>query len=164
MSFAPVEIPSTIPTAPIEQEPDVELTPLQLEQRERERVLTEQAQEQAQGGHFLEEIQGARTDATPVDPLLADIEKILEMDLGTLVAKDASEPLFSPEAEASFVAEGKRVAQAIATMGHRLKYTEVLSLVQNWLKLIPKVNKWFLYQDAKIKTDVILQRLNPNPS
>lgn len=164
MSFAPVEIPRTIPAASIEQEPNAELTPLQLEQRERERVLAEQVQEQTQGDRFLEEIQGAQADATLVDPLLIDIEKILEMDLASLVAKEATERLFSPEGEAAFIAEGKRVAQLLATTGHRLKQTEVLSLVQHWLKRIPRVNKWFLYQDAKIKTDIILQRLSPNPS
>lgn len=165
MSFAPLEVPNTVPAASVEQEPGVELTPLQLEQQERERVLAEQRQEQGQGEHFLEDIQGAQADAAPVDPLLVDIEKILEMDLGRLVAGgDASQRVFSPEGEAHFIAEGKRIAQLLATTGHRLKQTEVLSLVQNWLKPIPKVNKWFLYQDAKIKTDAILQRCAPNPS
>jgi hypothetical protein len=33
---------------------------------------------------------------------------------------------------------------------------KILALIRDWLKLIPGVNRFFLEQEAKIKTDKIL--------
>ena len=41
--------------------------------------------------------------------------------------------------------------------GFRVKVKRVLELIYEWLKTIPGVNKFFLEQEAKIKTDEIME-------
>jgi len=39
----------------------------------------------------------------------------------------------------------------------RLNSAAIMELVYEWLRMIPKVNKFFLEQEAKIKTDKLLK-------
>ena len=39
----------------------------------------------------------------------------------------------------------------------RLDSAAVMELVYEWLRMIPKINKYFLEQEAKIKTDKIVK-------
>lgn len=83
------------------------------------------------------------------DPTVAGVEKILEDDLADTYAK------MPPALQAKFRKEGERVTGKIVAMvrGAKFKAREVLTLITGWLKLIPGVNKFFLIQEAKIKTD-----------
>lgn len=80
------------------------------------------------------------------------VERILEESLGETYAS------LPPAVQAKFRAEGERVAGRIAVMlrGARVRAREVLELITGWLKIIPGVNRFFLIQEAKIKTDRIL--------
>lgn len=64
----------------------------------------------------------------------------------------------SPDARQRFKQEGERVATRIREMMDRskVKVKEVLTLILGWLRIIPKPNKWFLEQEAKIKTDRVM--------
>lgn len=57
-----------------------------------------------------------------------------------------------------FKQKGEQTATTIAVMLKSVKYKiyEVLDLIRNWLFIIPGINKFFLEQEAKIKTDKIL--------
>ena len=98
--------------------------------------------------------------ATQVEPLpvakeeeLVRIERILEDGL--------RDPYLAmtPGQRARFKAEGEQVASRIRTLVAGAKETAaaVFALIREWLGLIPGVNRLFLEQEAKIKTDKVLE-------
>lgn len=87
------------------------------------------------------------------DPVAVGIEGVLEEGLAdTYMKMDAG-------ARARFKAQGEKVAEEVAMMVRTFKVNagRVLDLILGWLKLIPGVNRFFLEQEAKIKTDKILR-------
>lgn len=87
------------------------------------------------------------------DPTFIKVEKILEEDLGDLYAS------LPPDAQVIFKQRGQQVAQEIFKMVQSLKLqlARVVRLIRSWLLTIPKVNRFFLEQEAKIKTDKIAE-------
>lgn len=86
------------------------------------------------------------------DPGLVAVEDILAEDLtDVFLALPADKKLL-------FKQKGEEVAKKIIQMAEsgRVKIQKILDLVREWLKLIPGVNKFFLEQEAKIKSDSIL--------
>jgi hypothetical protein len=81
-----------------------------------------------------------------VEGLLAD-EKIIQI-YGTLPEN------FKPV----FRSKGEELAREIrdAIRGHKLKPYKVLDGIRKWLGMIPKVEKFFLLQEAKIDLDKVL--------
>lgn len=154
---APVEAPVSA---------DASVSSVEADQR-----AMEQAAEQ-QGDTFLERAEEtaptsvvAATAAAPGDlPVAAAtapekdevfkaVEKILEDGLG-----DYYQQLPEP-AKVRFQQKGEQVAGEIAVMVRQLKVKvkQVILLIRDWLLTIPGVNKFFLEQEAKIKTDRILE-------
>lgn len=95
-------------------------------------------------------------NATPVPVEVeraAEIERILESDL--------SDVYFNlPENKREeFRVRGEQTAQEINTMLSSAKASahKIIKLIKSWLLLIPGVNKFFLEQEAKLKTDQILK-------
>lgn len=86
------------------------------------------------------------------DPVLKEVEAILADDLLGLYAE------LPPATQAQFKAKGEEVASKIQTMMRTAKVIakDVLEMIVSWLKIIPGINKFFLEQEAKIKTDKIL--------
>ena len=84
---------------------------------------------------------------------LKEIESVLQEDLETIYFKmdEAHRRMFREE--------GERVAREIEAIIHtgRAIAVKVLELIKRWLRLIPGVNKFFLEQEAKIKTDKIIK-------
>lgn len=80
------------------------------------------------------------------------IERVLE---DNLVDVYLSMP---PAVRARFRAEGEALALRLRAMVEqaKIKAKEVLHLILRWLKIIPGINKYFLEQEAKIKTDKIV--------
>ncbi len=58
-----------------------------------------------------------------------------------------------------FKTEGERVAQVVREGFATGKITarNIITMITDWLKMIPGVNKWFLRQQAKIKTDALIR-------
>ncbi|MBI1907968.1 hypothetical protein HYS28_00940 [Candidatus Uhrbacteria bacterium] len=58
----------------------------------------------------------------------------------------------------AFRQKGEEVARAIVQMFQtgRVKVHAILDAIRDWLRMIPGVNKFFLEQEAKIKTDRVL--------
>lgn len=86
------------------------------------------------------------------EPMLVKIEGILAEDLA-----DVYENL--PEAlKPKFRAKGEETAGKIRQMMQdaKVKARKVLKLIKEWLKMIPGVNKFFLEQEATIKTQKLL--------
>jgi hypothetical protein len=61
--------------------------------------------------------------------------------------------------QAKFRVEGEKTAIAIAKLLQKtkIKTKEIIKLIINWLRIIPRINKHFIEQEAKIKADRILQ-------
>jgi hypothetical protein len=86
------------------------------------------------------------------DPVFKKVEEIMEEDL-----KDTYWSM-PPDLRAKFKQKGETVAESVRQMiiGAKIKASKVLKLIVAWLKMIPHVNRFFLEQEAKLKTDRIM--------
>lgn len=87
------------------------------------------------------------------DELVEEIEDILEDDLDAVYAG------MPVAAQTTFKQEGEKTAVEIRGIVGKAHYTAraIFRRIATWLKLIPGVNKFFLEQEAKIKTDEIVE-------
>ena len=87
------------------------------------------------------------------DETLIRVEKIMEKDLGSFYTT------MPPAAQALFKKKGEEAANEISAMirNFKVKVGKVLKLLRDWLHTIPGVNRFFLEQEAKIKTDNIME-------
>jgi hypothetical protein len=85
--------------------------------------------------------------------LQEEIEDILEGDLEGIYQS------LTPVQQREFREKGEETAFKISILIQqaKIKIKQILKLIIEWLKLIPGVNKFFLEQEAKIKTDKVLQ-------
>ena len=91
--------------------------------------------------------------APPVEEELAKVVgNILEEDLDVLYRE------LTPEEQEVIKKKGEETAQKISALltAAKIKAKKIITLIVAWLRLIPKVNKYFIEQEAKIKTDKIL--------
>lgn len=88
----------------------------------------------------------------PKSLLLLEIESVMEEGLKEMYDQ------MPDEAKAKFRDEGEKTAKRIEFLFQNLKATtkKVLDLLRQWLKFIPGINRFFLEQEAKIKTDRIM--------
>ncbi len=86
------------------------------------------------------------------DRLEKEVEAILEEDLMDLYLK------LPADQQAAFKAKGEETLGTIRQLLNTSKVNakKIFSLIKEWLKMVPGVNKFFLTQEAKIKTDKIL--------
>jgi hypothetical protein len=98
----------------------------------------------------------AATAAAPAavskDQYHVRIERILEENLVEVYLS------LPPAARVKFKIEGEAAALKIRALIEqaKLRAKEVLKVILAWLKSIPRVNGYFLQQEAKIKTDKIV--------
>jgi hypothetical protein len=86
------------------------------------------------------------------DEITVKIEKVMEEGLN-----DAFQRL-SPVAQQEFKLRGEQTASKIRELlnSTHIKVKNILRLILEWLKMLPGINKFFLEQEAKIKTDKII--------
>lgn len=86
------------------------------------------------------------------DDLTSAVEKILEEDISEAYQK------LSPIAKQEFKLKGEHTASTIRKMMTKggLKVKKIFALILHWLKMLPGINRFFLEQEAKIKTDRII--------
>lgn len=86
-------------------------------------------------------------------PTLEKIENILQEDLQDIYFQ------MPPDKQAEFREVGEETATKIEQMisGVKVKVKKILELIIHWLRIIPGLNRYFLEQEAKIKTDEILK-------
>ncbi len=92
--------------------------------------------------------------ASPADAArVAEIERILEEDLSELYFK------LPEDKKAEFRRTGEETARQIDILlsAASVKAKKIVDLIRRWLSLIPGINKFFLEQEAKIKTDHLLK-------
>lgn len=88
----------------------------------------------------------------PLDRLEEEIDDILEEDLKDLYLSMPS------DTQAEFRERGEETRSKIRQLVSAAKVNakKIFALIRGWLKIIPGVNRFFLEQEAKIKTDKIL--------
>jgi hypothetical protein len=86
------------------------------------------------------------------DPLTQRVESILEEDLTDMYLS------LSPADQQAFKQKGEETLSKIRMLLNQTKVNakKIFQLIREWLKMIPGVNRFFLEQEAKIKTDKIL--------
>ena len=90
------------------------------------------------------------------DPVTQKIEKILEENVGEAYSR------LSPIAKEEFKLKGEATAEKIAVLlkSAHVKVKKIFQLILEWLRMLPGINRFFLEQEAKIKTDRILSLHN----
>jgi len=86
-------------------------------------------------------------------PVLEKIEDVLEEDLGDIYFQ------MPAEKQTEFKQTGEETASKIVMLlsSVKVQVKKILELIIKWLRVIPHVNKYFLEQEAKIKTDKLLE-------
>jgi hypothetical protein len=81
------------------------------------------------------------------------IEKILEKDMDDVYLGLRSEK------REEFKTAGEKTAKQINGMinNGKLKFKKVIALIKKWLLVVPGINRFFLEQEAKLKTDEIMK-------
>jgi len=152
--------PETLPaieTAPQEEPSAVELDEQALEQIEAAEKVDEflEEPEAPAAAPAVEGEKPAEAPAVeaPKDELLEAVEKILEKELGVY------DQHFVPEVKARFEDKGKEVARELTAKIRKnsAKPRFIHHAIRKWLLTVPRVNKQFVEQTAKIKTDQLLQ-------
>lgn len=87
-----------------------------------------------------------------LDRLEEEIDDILEEDLKELYVA------MPPDKQAEFRQKGEETRSRIRELvsSAKINAKKIFALIRAWLKIIPGVNRFFLEQEAKIKTDKIL--------
>lgn len=176
MGFLPsveeVSLSPSTPPAPEQPAPSLALGQEDSSQITQDKRAFEAIQQQEAQEHFL----GTRAAEAPdvqvqtqaeAQPAAAPVVQAAVQDkdevtkkIETLLEEGMKEVFqdMPPEAQARFQKKGEEVAEEIGVMvkGFKVKVKLVLELVRSWFLTIPGVNKYFLEQEAKIKTDSVL--------
>lgn len=86
------------------------------------------------------------------DKLEKEIEDVLSEDLQDMYLS------MPPDKQKAFKNKGEETVSKIRQIVHSTKFNakKVFHLIRDWLKMIPGINRFFLEQEAKIKTDKVL--------
>lgn len=111
---------------------------------------------------------GSSAEVANPSSSIAPIDSVIEAELE--IRREKIEQVMSaglteaytnmdPTSRNKFKLAGEQTAREINRLlsESRVRVSTIINLIKNWLKLIPGVNKFFLEQEAKIKTDAILQ-------
>ena len=92
------------------------------------------------------------------DQKFKKIEAILEEDLGEVYFN------LSPQKQHEFKVKGEEATIKILDLIARPKFQvkKIISLIRDWLKIIPGINVFFLEQVVKIKADKIINETTKN--
>ncbi|MDD5749928.1 MAG: hypothetical protein PHO91_04090 [Patescibacteria group bacterium] len=104
----------------------------------------------------IKSLPASDTTASQSDISLKKVEEILAQGMeNVFLSMDA-------RTQEVFKIKGEETAKKINTalQKAKIKFSEIVSLISNWLKIIPQVNRYYLEQEAKIKADAIMRFYN----
>ncbi len=92
------------------------------------------------------------------DPQLVKVEEILEDGLVDIYRSMDEEhrKMFAKAGEETSVKINKLLKET------KVKVKKILELIKAWLQMIPGINKWYVVQESKIKTDRIIKLKTKN--
>lgn len=139
-----------------------------------EKASTQEQADLSDSRKFIEANQ--TTENTPVaNTILPDTqtenvqlasEQIILAKVESILASDMEKIFLSMDiaSQAQFKAKGEEVALAITDLLQKtqIQINKVISLIMDWLRLIPNVNKYYLEQEAKLKADALLRVYKEN--
>lgn len=93
------------------------------------------------------------------DEVTLQVEKIMEEGLGDAYIE------LTPVQKQEFKIKGEQTARQIRELlqASRVKVKKIFVLLVEWMKMLPGVNRFFLEQEAKIKTDRIVAMKDFDP-
>lgn len=155
--LTPVQSPEQVTQPELQQERAGDFRVEQVQQQEQ----APQPQEISEAPTAVPVQQHEQAPALPPKPAeILATEEILSDGLGEFYAN------MDPQTQQSFKLKGEEITVSIKQMADqgKLKAKKVLHLVRDWLKMIPGVNKFFLEQEAKIKTESVMDYYKTNDS
>ena len=92
----------------------------------------------------------------PPELSVKNIEAVLSADLEGVYLQ------LPPDKQAEFKTKGEQAARDIKALLEKVKVKarKITKIILAWLKIIPGINRFFLEQESKIKTDEILKLKN----
>ena len=149
---------SSEPTYKGEILPEHEVSPLKPEQEQKpEKQKEAQGKETEETSVSAPSAVASKTQGKPLkDPEAEKVEKIehiLEEDLEDLYINldDQHKQLLKTAGESTALKINEQLSRT------KTKVQSIFELIKSWLRLIPGVNKWFVVQESKIKTDKIIR-------
>ena len=141
----------------------VEQPQVEVGEKEKKKEIKKEIKDQAQAEDVMKQaveqaplgvsVQQSDAEVEPEkDQVTEQVESILSDDLEDLYFQ------LPPDKQKEFKAKGEETAGLIKQMlnSTKIKGRKIVGWIKEWLKIIPGVNKFFLEQEAKIKTDKIL--------
>ena len=144
----PVKTPEQV-TSPIEA--DETKTEQVIEQKPE--TATEKQAETALPTAPVSKTTTSQATDTQEQTQLKQVESILSAGLDNIfLTMDSA-------TQVRFKAKGEETTQKINTLinSGKIRLKKVIELIIEWLRIIPKVNAYFLEQEAKIKADAIMK-------
>lgn len=138
----------------IEDEREVESGKLKVEGgREVEEVKEVKEAGEVQEGTSKVRVQEPTQVPIVKDPMLVNIESILAEDLTDVFLE------LPDDRKLAFKQKGEEIAVKIIVMieSGKVKVGKILGWIQEWLQMIPGVNKYFINQESKIAADKIMR-------
>lgn len=144
---------------PTEGRPDLELeqAPESFESKKNQIEKANQAEADTKRKLGMPKIRRTPTAIPSVrDPIAIKVEKIMEEGLNEAYGR------LSPVAQQEFKLKGEETAHKITELlkSAHVQVKKIFRLLLDWLKMLPGVNRFFLEQEAKIKTDKIIMLNN----
>jgi hypothetical protein len=145
-------------TPPVQEESSVQADARAFEALPKEENFLEESDQQEQAQPVQEQLAAPTPAATAPqaggaqkDEVTIEVEKVLEEGLGDFYAS------LPPNGKILFKKKGEEASNEISKMVRSLQLNvkRALQLIRDWLLTVPKVNKFFLEQEAKIKVDKI---------
>lgn len=100
----------------------------------------------------------------PSPSISADDEQVTLHKVESILSDGMERAYLAMDAgtQAAFKAKGEETSQKISTLLTKTKVQikQVIGLIVDWLRIIPKVNKYYIEQEAKIKADAIMEIYN----
>ena len=140
---------------------DIKIEKLDLNQEnkiEREAVNLETTGEEKKP---LEKIGEAFRSNKKADISLSSSDLIRQKQIDAILSEGLNDIFLSMDTKQQkiFKEEGEKTTVKINLLlnSAKVKLKNIIDLIKNWLKLIPKINPYFLEQEAKIKADKIIK-------
>ncbi len=144
------EIKQTEQVAPVAEQPVVAKPEIKIEQP----VVAKPKQVAEQ----VAEVKPVVNNVTPSSIVSNQSEK--EKNIEGILAKGLDTVFLSMDAgtQQEFKKKGEEVSKEIVVLLQKakLRVKKIINLIAGWLKIIPKANKYYIEQEAKIKTEEIL--------
>ncbi|MFH1314980.1 MAG: hypothetical protein ABIH67_01130 [Candidatus Uhrbacteria bacterium] len=126
---------------------------------EKNKEISEQAQAEDAMKQAVEQAPLGVSVQQPIAEVAPEKDEITQ-ELESILSDDLEDLYFQlpPNKQKEFKIKGEETAGLIKQMLYstKVKGRKIVGWIKDWLKMIPGVNKFFLEQEAKIKTDQIL--------